>query len=401
MGQVLQAGVGQAPARQAAIARRDPEGGARRHDQQGVRVVDPCDRDRRADDRRRATTTSSSPAAWSRCRTRRTCCRRRASATGSGTARCSTTWSSTASRPRSTGCTWCSRPPPSRASSGSSREDQDEWALRSQERAAAAQDAGRFDDELVPVGDVTADESVRRDTTLEKLAALEAASSTRRGRRRPATRRASTTAPRASSSAPRSGRAARGIEPLARIVGHAYVADEFAYLARTPAAAAEQGAPCGRARHDDVARVEINEAFASVAKNSTRMLGADEEHRERQRRRRRARAPDRRLRRPDRRRRSFTSCDATAAASGWRRSAPAAGRATRCCSRSRRRCGTVAGGVLAALVLAPAALALDCPNMPLEERLAAADAAFVGRSSRAAAAARRRAGSTGSSSTSG
>src|SRR5581483_889247 len=53
---------------------------------------------------------------------------------------------------------------------GISREDQDAWALRSHDRAAAAQDAGRFDDEIVPVGDVTADEAVRRDTTLEKLA---------------------------------------------------------------------------------------------------------------------------------------------------------------------------------------------------------------------------------------
>ena len=42
----------------------------------------------------------------------------------------------------------------------------------SHERAAAAQDAGRFDDEIVPVGEVTADESVRRDTTAEKLASL-------------------------------------------------------------------------------------------------------------------------------------------------------------------------------------------------------------------------------------
>jgi len=49
---------------------------------------------------------------------------------------------------------------------GISREDQDAWAYRSHQRAAAAQDAGRFDDELVPVGDVTADEGIRRDTTL-------------------------------------------------------------------------------------------------------------------------------------------------------------------------------------------------------------------------------------------
>src|ERR1700740_2933899 len=55
---------------------------------------------------------------------------------------------------------------------GISREDQDRWALRSHERAAAAQDAGRFGDEIVPVGEVTTDESVRRDTSYEKLAAL-------------------------------------------------------------------------------------------------------------------------------------------------------------------------------------------------------------------------------------
>src|SRR5215204_7513303 len=50
---------------------------------------------------------------------------------------------------------------------GISREEQDSWAFRSHQRAAAAQDEHRFDDELVAVGDVTADESVRRDTTVE------------------------------------------------------------------------------------------------------------------------------------------------------------------------------------------------------------------------------------------
>src|SRR5690349_22205014 len=55
---------------------------------------------------------------------------------------------------------------------GISREDQDRWALRSHERAVEATDAGRFADEIVPVGDVAADESPRRDTTYEKLAAL-------------------------------------------------------------------------------------------------------------------------------------------------------------------------------------------------------------------------------------
>jgi acetyl-CoA C-acetyltransferase len=69
----------------------------------------------------------------------------------------------------------------------------------------------------------------------------------------------------------------RGIEPLAHVLGHAYVADDFAYLARTPAAAAGRVLGAAGRDIDDVARVEINEAFASVARNSTRMLGADEE----------------------------------------------------------------------------------------------------------------------------
>jgi len=55
---------------------------------------------------------------------------------------------------------------------GISRGDQDEWAYRSHQRAAAAQDAGRFDDEIIAVGAVTADESVRRETSLERLASL-------------------------------------------------------------------------------------------------------------------------------------------------------------------------------------------------------------------------------------
>src|SRR5215210_741734 len=55
---------------------------------------------------------------------------------------------------------------------GIRREEQDGWAVRSHERAAAAQDAGRYDDEIVAVGDVTADESIRRDTTIESLAKL-------------------------------------------------------------------------------------------------------------------------------------------------------------------------------------------------------------------------------------
>jgi acetyl-CoA C-acetyltransferase len=159
---------------------------------------------------------------------------------------------------------------------GISREEQDAWAVRSHERAAAAQDAGRFDDELVTVGDVRADEGVRRDTTLEKLAALKPVFD-------PDGTTTAGNAPGINDGAScvvvcsEEWAAERHLEPLARIVGHAYVADDFAYLARTPAAAAEKVLGASGKTIADVARVEINEAFASVARNSTRLLGADEE----------------------------------------------------------------------------------------------------------------------------
>ncbi|HXG76823.1 MAG TPA: acetyl-CoA C-acetyltransferase [Gaiellaceae bacterium] len=159
---------------------------------------------------------------------------------------------------------------------GISREEQDEWALRSHQRAAAAQDAGRFADELVPVGDVTADEGVRRDTTLEKLAALrpvfDPEGTTTAGNAPGVNDGASCVVVCSDEFARR-----RGLEPLATILAQGYVADDFAYLARTPARAAERALAAAGKRIEDVARVEINEAFASVAKNSTRLLGADEE----------------------------------------------------------------------------------------------------------------------------
>ena len=159
---------------------------------------------------------------------------------------------------------------------GISREDQDVWAYRSQQRAAAAQDAGRFDDEIVPVGGVTADESIRRDSTIEKLAALppvfDPEGTTTAGNAPGVNDGAACVVVCSEEFAAR-----RGLEPLATIVAYGYVADDYAFLARTPAGAAAAAlAKVGKAI-GDVARVEINEAFASVAKNSTRMLGADEE----------------------------------------------------------------------------------------------------------------------------
>jgi acetyl-CoA C-acetyltransferase len=159
---------------------------------------------------------------------------------------------------------------------GISREDQDAWAYRSHRRAAAAQDAGRFDDEIVQVGDVTADESVRRDTSLEKLAALKPVfdpDGTTTAGNAPGVNDGGVCVIVCSEAFARR----RGLDVLAAIVAQGYVADEFAYLARTPARASAQALASAGKTIGDVARVEINEAFSSVAKYSMQMLGVDEE----------------------------------------------------------------------------------------------------------------------------
>jgi len=159
---------------------------------------------------------------------------------------------------------------------GISREEQDAWAARSHERAAAAQDDGRFDDEIVPVGDVTADESIRRDTTFESLSKLKPVfdpEGTTTAGNAPGVNDGATCVVVCSEEFAKR----RGLEPLATILAQAYVADDFAYLARTPARAGHLALEKAGKRIEDVERVEINEAFSSVAVNSTRMLGADEE----------------------------------------------------------------------------------------------------------------------------
>lgn len=158
---------------------------------------------------------------------------------------------------------------------GISREEQDEWAYRSHMRAAEAQDAGHFDEEIVPVGDVTADEGIRRDTTLEKLASLHPVfdpEGTTTAGNAPGVNDGASCVIVCSEEYARS----HGLQPLATILAHGYVADEYAYLARTPARAGEQALAKAGLTPADVMRVEINEAFSSVAKNSTRMLGVDE-----------------------------------------------------------------------------------------------------------------------------
>jgi acetyl-CoA C-acetyltransferase len=166
-----------------------------------------------------------------------------------------------------------------------SRQDQDAWAARSHQRAAAAWASGRFADEVVGVpvqsraGEMTVverDEGIRPQTTEESLAALPPAF----------TPTGTITAGNASQlsdgaaavvvmSAERAR--ALGVEPLAEVLAHGMCADRFAYLHTVPAIALEKALKkAGRDLHD-LGLLEVNEAFASVALHATRMLGADQE----------------------------------------------------------------------------------------------------------------------------
>jgi acetyl-CoA C-acetyltransferase len=157
---------------------------------------------------------------------------------------------------------------------GISREDQDRWALRSHERANQAIDEGKFRDEIVPVGEFAVDEGPRRDTSFEKLSRLKPVfdpEGTTTAGNAPGVNDGAAALVVTSEEFARK----RGLEVLATIVSQAYVADEFAYLARTPAKAGERALAKAGKKIDEVERVELNEAFSSVVLNSARLLGAD------------------------------------------------------------------------------------------------------------------------------
>jgi acetyl-CoA C-acetyltransferase len=164
------------------------------------------------------------------------------------------------------------------------RADMDAWALRSHLRAVEATDAGRLPEEIVPVtvkgrkGDtvVEVDEGPRRDANIESLAKLPPIF----------TKDGSHTA--GNSPGVNDGAGAlvvasdewakhNGKRPLATIIAQAAVADDFPYLARTPAKAANKALEKAGLTVEDIDLWEINEAFASVTLNSMRMLGIDED----------------------------------------------------------------------------------------------------------------------------
>jgi acetyl-CoA C-acetyltransferase len=165
------------------------------------------------------------------------------------------------------------------------RADMDRWALRSHQRSIAAIDAGTMAEEIVAVSAngrrgeevlVELDESPRRETTLEALAALEpifVAGGSHTAGNSPGVNDGAGALVVASEDWAQ----ARGCEPLATIVATAQAADEFPYLARTPALAARKALAKAGLEPSDVDLWEINEAFASVTVQSIRMLGIDED----------------------------------------------------------------------------------------------------------------------------
>ena len=164
------------------------------------------------------------------------------------------------------------------------RADMDRYALRSHELATDAIDDGRLPEEIVPVTiedrkqgevEVEVDEGPRYDASLEAMSRLEPLSeggSHTAGNSPGVNDGAGALVLASEEWAERNGK-----EILARIVAAAAVADDFASLARTPANAAKAALDKAGLSVEDIDLFEINEAFASVALNSMRMLGVPED----------------------------------------------------------------------------------------------------------------------------
>ena len=167
---------------------------------------------------------------------------------------------------------------------GIEREEMDRFAARSHELAEKARQAGTLAEEIVPVtvkgrkGEtvVDEDEAIRPDTTHESLGKLRAIGdddATHTAGNAPGVNDGAGALVLASDEWADSN----GIERIATVVGYGQVGDDFAMLAKTPALAAKQALDRLGKSPDEVDVWEINEAFASVALNTARMLEIDEE----------------------------------------------------------------------------------------------------------------------------
>jgi len=156
------------------------------------------------------------------------------------------------------------------------REEQDAFALESQRRWGAAARSGRFDDELVPVGDLTRDEHPRPDTSAEKLAALKPAF------------RGEGTVTAGNSSGINDGAAALviasdekarelGVDPLGAFVGSAVAGVDPRVMGIGPVPAVRKLLARVGVDTADLDLVELNEAFASQSLVVIRELGLDPE----------------------------------------------------------------------------------------------------------------------------
>ena len=157
---------------------------------------------------------------------------------------------------------------------GFSRAQLDEYSLASHERAAAAQDAGGFDAELTPVGEVRADEGVRRDTSLAKLGEL------------PTPFRTDGVVTAGSASQISDGAAAlavttsawaarHGLTPLARVHTAVLAADDPVVMLTAPIPATAKALRRAGLGIEDIGVYEVNEAFAPVPLAWLAETGAD------------------------------------------------------------------------------------------------------------------------------
>jgi acetyl-CoA C-acetyltransferase len=156
---------------------------------------------------------------------------------------------------------------------GISREQMEAFALESHRRAVAAADGGRFDGEIVAVGDVAADEGPRRDTSLEKMAKL--APLTEGGRLTAAVSSQISDAAAALLVVNERGLAAHGLVPRARIHHLSVRGADPVWMLTAPIPATAHALSRAGLRIDEIDLVEINEAFASVVLAWIAETGAD------------------------------------------------------------------------------------------------------------------------------
>jgi acetyl-CoA C-acetyltransferase len=164
------------------------------------------------------------------------------------------------------------------------RPDMDRFAVQSHQRAIQATDEGRLPEEIVAItveskkGEtvVEVDEGPRREASIESLAKLPGAFG-KEGSHTAGNAPGVNDGAGAMVLASDEWAKANDRQPIARIVAQAAVADDFPYLARTPANATKAALEKAGLKVEDIDLFEINEAFASVALNSMRMLGIDED----------------------------------------------------------------------------------------------------------------------------